>query len=97
MKLLTEAIAVSGSHYQRGFTAGQRLADSIAANVNFFWQQVEENNLVRDELLALTYEDEEKLPLQYREEIRGMAEASGLNYRELLAYNLYRAGLLCDC
>lgn len=97
MSLHLEVVAVSGSHYQLGFTTGQRLAGSIAANLAIFWESVAALGISRDELIAWTHDDETKLPSNLREEIRGLAEGSSQSYRALLAYNLYRAGLACDC
>ncbi len=97
MKWVRYVASQRGSHYDIGLSAGRALPDSIAANVDLFWEGVAAAGLSRDELLACTYEDEARLPSKLREEIRGLAEGSGRMYRELLAYNLYRGGLACDC
>lgn len=97
MSLPEEVVTASGSHYQLGFVVGQRLTNSIATNLNVFWASVDALGLGHDELIAYSYEDETRLPPNLREEIRGLAAGSGQGYRELLAYNLYRAGLACDC
>ena len=90
-------MTVKGSHYQLGFETGRRLAGSISTNLEVFWDSVKATGLGRDELIHYSYEDEARLPANLREEIRGMAAGSGQAYRELLAYNLYRGGLACDC
>jgi hypothetical protein len=97
MSLCQEIIAAQGSHYELGFETGRRLAGSIAANLEIFWDSVEALGLSRQELIACSHDDETRLPPNLYEEIRGLAEGSGQGFRELLAYNLYRAGLACDC
>jgi hypothetical protein len=89
---------MSGSgHYHIGLAAGHRLAAAIGANVDLFWDGMAQAGLDKPAVLAQTLADENDLPAHLRDEIRGMAEGSGRDYRELLAYNLYRAGLACDC
>jgi hypothetical protein len=97
MSLRQEIMAARGSHYELGFETGRRLADSIAANLEIFWDSVEALGLSREELIAYSHDDETRLPPNLCQEIRGLAEGSGQSFRELLAYNLYRAGLACDC
>ncbi len=84
-------------HYQIGLASGQSLAAAIASNVDLFWAGIASAGLERAAVIEQTLADEATLPAHLREEIRGMADGSGLGYRELLAYNLYRAGLACDC
>ena len=90
-------MTLRGSHYQRGVESGRQLAASIAVNLGIFWDSVAAFDLTRDDLIAYTYEDEGRLPSHLRDEIMGLAAGSHQDYRELLAYNLYRAGLACDC
>ena len=97
MRLHRKISVTRGSHYDVGLSAGQRMATSIASNLMIFWQSVEAANLSRDELISYTFEDESRIPSHLRDEIMGLAEGSGQAYRELLAYNLYRGGLACDC
>ncbi len=97
MRLYQDISVTSGSHYNMGFVTGQRLTTAITSNLMIFWESVDAANLSRDELLNYTYEDESRLPFHLRDEIMGLAAGSEQAYRELLAYNLYRAGLACDC
>jgi hypothetical protein len=84
-------------HYDIGLASGRALAGAIAANVDLFWDGMASAGLERAAVIERTFADEAGLPGHLREEIRGMADGSGREYRELLAYNLYRAGLACDC
>ena len=80
-----------------GLASGRSLAEAIACNVDLFWEGMASAGIGRGAVIEQTFADENDLPEHLREEIRGMAEGSGRDYRELLAYNLYRAGLACDC
>lgn len=93
----TASQLASGSPYRIGLVSGQNLAAAITINLDLFWESVEAAGLSQHDLIRYTYEDEARLPLNLREEIRGLAAGSGQSYRELLAYNLYRSGLACDC
>lgn len=85
------------SPYERGLQMGRRLPEAISTNLDVFWEAIAGLGLSSDELIGYTYEDEHQLPANLRDEIRGMADGGGQSYRHLLAYNLYRSGLACDC
>lgn len=97
MKLEQRVVVSRGTRFQCGFQSGQQLAGAIAGNLELFWQAVAAIGLSREQLLAYTHEDEMHLSAAIREEIRGLAAGSGVDYRQLLAYNLYRGGIACDC
>jgi hypothetical protein len=97
MRLHNQVIIAKGDAYQNGFDSGQRLATSIATNLEVFWTSVADLGFTPDMLIAYTFEDEDRLPSNLRQEIRGMADGSEQPYRHLLAYNLYRGGIACDC
>ena len=95
---LHDQIAISeGDAYQNGYKSGQRLATSIATNLEIFWTGVVDLGFSAEALITHTFEDEDRLPSNLRQEIRGMADGSGQLYRHLLAYNLHRGGIACDC
>jgi hypothetical protein len=97
MRFDDQVVIAKGDAYQNGCKSGQRLATSIATNMEIFWTSVAELGFSSDMLIAYTFEDEDRLPANLRQEIRGMADGSGQPYRDLLAYNLYRGGIACDC
>ncbi len=97
MRLHDQVVVAKGDAYQSGFESGQILATSIASNMEIFWTSVVDLGFSPDMLIEYTFEDEERLPSNLRQEIRGMADGSGQPYRDLLAYNLYRGGIACDC
>ena len=97
MKLERRVVVSRGTRFQCGFQSGQQLSSAIAANLDLFWQAVATLGMSREQLLSCSYEDETRLSAAIREEIRGLAAGSGVEYRQLLAYNLYRGGIACDC
>ena len=97
MRLHDQVVIAKGDAYQSGFKSGQILTTSIATNLEIFWASVVDLGFLADMLIEYTFEDEVRLPSNLRQEIRGMADGSVQPYRDLLAYNLYRGGIACDC
>ncbi len=95
--VLRHGDSTNPSECQAGWFSGHRWADEISANLEWFWACFCAAGLSRELLLTRLPEDEALLPAKVREEIRGLAAGSGQAYTELLAYNLYRASVICDC
>ena len=87
---LLEVCSVSGSNYQIGFQVGERFRTQIA---NALLESRKLKDLKRAERGCLRYRKLEEYGSryfpQYMEEIRGIAEGSGLNLRDLLLINFH--------
>lgn len=70
-----------------GLAHGAQARGAIRANVTQFWQRVERMGYDPETLLAQVSRWEDETSLARLEEMRGIADGSGLAYEEILAFN----------
>jgi isopenicillin-N N-acyltransferase like protein len=88
--------AFSGSHYEMGLAHGR----AFRAEIGQLYEKYLIGGLVRTEgwsladLVAIGHHYEPFIPVQYSDEMRGIAEGSGLSYEQVLAMNTYPDAIL---
>ncbi len=84
-------ISVSGSPYDLGFQHGRQAKRAIQENVRFYmdlWEcfgGLKRDQVLKDAQKFIPYI--EKLPPELLEELKGVAEGSGLQFEEIVALN----------
>lgn len=84
-------ISISGSSYDLGFQHGRQAKKAIQGNVRFymkFWEYfggVKQGQILKDAQKFIPYI--EKLAPELLEELKGVAEGSGLQFEEIVALN----------
>ncbi|MDX1745323.1 MAG: hypothetical protein R3324_05240, partial [Halobacteriales archaeon] len=75
---------------------GRRLRGAVRHNLRCFWRAVDRRGIERADVRerAETYED--VLDGSTRQELVGLAETSGLDYRDLVAFNLFEESVQPD-
>ena len=80
--------------FKNGMLTGRQCAASIAENLRVFWQTAAKAGIPRTEIEKEAGQSADAFPDARYEEIRGMAEGAGVNFKELLAYNLFQPQIL---
>ena len=86
-------VVLSGSPEERGLDYGTAAKKAIKANLDRFWQELEEGGVDRADVLAKANANELGLPDEIRREIRAIAAGADVDYGDLLAMNLYGTAL----
>ena len=92
------ALELKGTHREMGLQYGLAAKDAIRANIDMFWWSIESMGISKKQLLQKT--SERSMPQTMLDMLRGMSEASGVKYSELLAFNEFAPGLdqeACTC
>ena len=80
---------VSGSYYEMGYQHGSLLEDKIEENIRGFFDFFERREWTYDDILDVWTIQEHYLPDVYKQEIQGMADATGLNYERIAVHNTW--------
>ena len=82
--------------YKSGWQQGMATAGFMRHNLMLFWQQISAFSVTRRDVLNRADKDECLLEVHLLEQIAGLADGSGIPYRDLLAFNLYGASTSPD-
>jgi predicted choloylglycine hydrolase len=91
-------LELKGSPREMGMQYGSAARDAIRANLDMFWETVEDMGMSKKELLQKT--SERSMPQDMIETLKAMSEAAGVSYLEVLAFNEFAPGLdrgACTC
>ena len=91
-------VELKGTPREMGLQYGSAARDAIQANLDLFWESIEGLGMSKSELLQKT--SERSMPPYMIEMLKGMAQAAGVRYSELLALNEFAPGLdrgACTC
>jgi len=80
---------LSGTPREMGVQYGSIAKDAISENMADFWKWTAAKGLVKDDLVDSALQNAKNLPPAVVEELKGMAQTSGVSYGELLAFNQY--------
>lgn len=83
-------------YYEFGRQRGEQLRDAISHNIDGFWAAVTERSLDRETVYTEAARRIGRLEPETRAEIQGMAETSGIDFRDVLAFSLFEETLVPD-
>ena len=92
----TYLVTGAGSPGTVGLMQGTAVAEQIRHNVMGFWSVVKRFGVSRREAETAVLEAERRQPLSRLEMIDGIARGAGLDYKQVLGYNLLRGVLFAD-
>ncbi|MDX1746648.1 MAG: hypothetical protein R3324_11975, partial [Halobacteriales archaeon] len=84
------------NQYERGRQRGDRLRGAIRHNLTGFWTAVANRGIDRETVRTESERVADRLDAGTRAEIAGTAEAAGVAYRDLLAFNLFEENVVPD-
>jgi hypothetical protein len=82
-------VVLTGTPEERGTTYGNAVGGMIKDNLAGFWAEAESRGMSKDSLKARALLHESSMPDHMLAELEAMATASGADYAELLAMNMY--------
>lgn len=91
-------LELKGTPREMGLQYGSAARDAIRANLDLFWESIEDLGMSKKDLLKRT--SERSMPQSMVEELKAMSEGAGVGYSELLAFNEFAPGLdrgACTC
>ena len=80
---------VSGSHYDMGYQHGVLLKEQIQQNIRAFLSFEEEFGWSYEDVLEVWNIQKEYLPQEYKDELQGMADGTGMSYEEIGVHNTW--------
>lgn len=80
---------VTGSFYEMGYQQGYLLKDEIQENMRAFLDMYDYYDWDYDNVLDVWMIQEPYLPDEYKQELQGMADGTGLSYEEVAVYNTW--------
>ena len=82
-------VVLSGTHEERGAAYGEAVGPMIRDNLGRFWDEARAKGMDRGAMAARALELSPSMPEHMVTEIRAMAAASGVDFGELLAMNMF--------
>jgi hypothetical protein len=82
-------VVLSGTHEERGRAYGEAVGPMIKDNLGKFWDEARAKGMDKAAMSARAVELSPSMPDHMVTEIRAMAEASGADFGELLAMNMF--------
>ena len=82
-----KVLHISGSYYNMGYQHGYLLKDEIRENLRAQLIYFEDHNYPYDKILSTWVIMSEYLPSEYKEELQGMADGSGLSFNDIAVLN----------
>lgn len=79
---------VSGSHYEMGYQHGFLLGEECTENKRAFLNFLEQLEISYDDLLEYWNVAKNYIPLEYKNEMQGMAEGSEISFEDVVALNM---------
>ena len=87
--MIQKIIYCEGNSYGMGRKQGELLHPEISQNLMAFWNALEGRGYQKKELLKKALKHEGLLSSGRLEEIKGIGDGAGIDYPEVLAYNLF--------
>jgi hypothetical protein len=87
--MIQKIIYCEGNSYVMGRKQGELLHPEISQNLMAFWNALEGRGYQKKELLKKALKHEGLLSSGRLEEIKGIGDGAGIDYPEVLAYNLF--------
>lgn len=88
--MIDAVLPLEGTHYWIGRAHGEQIKNLVRANVRGFYNILSDYGLVRETLIERAVKDKYKVLSDSRlEEIEGIAHGAGLEFTDVLAYNMY--------
>jgi hypothetical protein len=87
--MIQKALFCEGSHYDIGKKQGESFSSEISQNLASFWDVLRAKGHDKSEVIGNAFKHEKLWTPEMLEEIEGIGEGAGIEYPELLAYNLY--------
>ena len=83
-------VASEGGAYERGLIHGRFARLYIRENITTFYQMLTFFGITRNNLLSILEGKVEGVDDEFYDYVRGLADGSGISYRDLLAMNIFR-------
>lgn len=87
--MIQKLIYCEGDHYWIGRRQGELLSSEIRQNLRTFWDNLKRMGYQKKELIKKAMKQEGLLNSPRLEEIKGIGDGVGMEYPEVLAYNLF--------
>jgi hypothetical protein len=82
-----KVLHISGSYYDMGYQHGYLLKDELQENLRAQLIYFEDHGYTYDKILSIWLIMSEYLPSEYKEELQGMADGSGLPFNDVAVLN----------
>lgn len=87
--MIDAVLPLEGTHYWIGRAHGEQIKNLVRANVRSFYNILSDYGLYRETLIQQAVKDQYRLSDRRLEEIDGIAKGAGLEFPDVLAYNMY--------
>ncbi len=84
-----QIFSYSGSPKEIGSVHGNQFRNQINSNIEQFWSKVISTGLSCNVVIDIVRSREKNIPSRYLEELRSLAQATNINYEDLLVLNLF--------